>query len=169
MWPYGVPIDQENNFWKLTIVLIGLGFTQIGFTITQNFVARAGRLMLDGSQIGFYSQAVVYLSFAMSTLLLGPCLHSIYNYRAALILFLGGGFRLFWEAVLVPTAMRHDELTNNGKTTELVTDWFLMKDNLDVLLIFSAAFTGLMYGATFLSLMQYLEQASSEKNRSRLN
>lgn len=169
MWPYGVPIDQEENFWKLMIVVLGLGFTQIGFTITQNFVARAGRLMLDKSDYGFYSQAVVYLSFAITTLLLGPCLHNIYNYRAALILFLGGGFRLFWEAVLVPTAMIHDELTNNGKTKEEVTDWFHIEPNLEALLIFSAAFTGLMYGATFLSLIQYLEQASSEKNRSRLN
>lgn len=84
-------------------------------------------------------------------------------------MFLGGGFRTFWEAVLVPTAMRHDLLTNGGKTPDELTDWFLRKEDLNVLLIFSAIFTGLMYGATFLSLIHYLEQATSDKNRSRLN
>ena len=158
-WPYGIPLDQEKNFWELTLVLIGLMFTQFGYVIVQNFVARAGRIMLSNSNIGFYSQGVLYLSFALTTILFGPCLNRLFNVRPAIIFFLGAGFRTFWEACLVPAAMRHEELINTTtiKTTEDLTDWFYLEDNIDVLLIFSAVFTGIFYGATFLAFIQYLD------------
>ena len=34
MWPYGIPIDQEKNFWVLTLLFVGLMFTQISYTIS---------------------------------------------------------------------------------------------------------------------------------------
>lgn len=157
MWPYGIPLDQEKNFWELTLVLIGLMFTQFGYVIVQNFVARAGRIMLSDSNIGFYSQGVLYLSFALTTILFGPCLNRLFNLRAAIVFFLGAGFRTFWGACLVPAAMRHELLTSSTKTNEDLMQWYYLKDNIGVLLIFGAVFTGIFFGATFLAFIQYLD------------
>jgi len=95
-WSNGKPLDKERNFWNLTLVLVGLFCTQVSFTMTQNFVGRIGRVLMDDSDMGFYSQGCVYLSFSITSLLFGYQIAEAFNIRAAVIFAIGAIWRSLW-------------------------------------------------------------------------
>jgi len=79
----------------------------------------------------------------------------VYNKHPVYILGGGAAFRLLWQIGLLRAALHHRDIVSINGDTDIHTDHSIFLN-----VCGGAAATGLFYGATFLSFIQYVDQCT---------
>jgi len=121
------------------------------FVCTQNFSAKAMIEMGYGS-LGYASQASLFFTWSIFSLFTGPIIKKL---KPKYVFILCACLRMIWEASFLLPSTRYERL-KAGETDADITEFYLQKDFIKVMMIICGGTSGLGSAITWVGFGAYV-------------